>query len=748
MKKILLIVSAMAVSGLSFGQKAIYKDASAPVQQRIRDLISRMTLDEKVGQLNQVNGGVLTGPAVANDPGQQGKVKLLKEGKVGSFLNVVGAAQTKEVQRIAVEESRLGIPVLFGFDIIHGAKTIFPIPLAEASAWDTEGAFKAAEIAAKEASSMGLHWTFAPMMDVSRDPRWGRVMEGSGEDPYLQAQLAAARVKGFQGNFDENHVLATIKHFAIYGASEAGREYNTVDVSRYAAWNYYLPPYKAAVEAGAATVMNSFNLFEGEPASGNNYLVNDMLRGKWGFKGMIVSDWASFGEMMAHGYAANETEAAIMALKAGSDMDMESGVMRNTLAQSVKDGKVPEALLDAAVARVLELKFRLGLFDNPYKYHDEVKEKASLLTAENLAAARKAAANSMTLLKNTDNLLPLKSPKSILVLGHLAESQNDVLDFWKGLGDHKNTVTVLEGLKAKYPGATITFVKGVNRDGKLETGAEAQIKAAAKKADVIVATIGLYGDLAGEARSLGNPEPSKGQMDMLAAAKLTNKPLVVLVQAGRPMIITELMAKYNTILYTWIGGTQHGNAVADILSGEVNPSSKTVMSFPVSVGQIPVYYNHYNSGRPHKDGNEGPGDFWVSRYRDTPNEPLIPFGYGLSYSKFEYSDLSISKPEFNQNESVTVSVKVKNSSNVDGTEIVQLYIRDLVAQPVRPVKELKDFKRVAIKAGETARVTFELPATKLSFYDADGNTLLQKGDFKIMVGPNSRDLSEVKLVLK
>jgi beta-glucosidase len=390
----------------------------------------------------------------------------------------------------------------------------------------------------------------------------------------------------------------------------------------------------------------------------------------------------------------------------------------------------------------------LGLFENPFKYHDEAREKATLLSPEHLAAARKAAANSMTLLKNSENILPLKAPKNILVLGHLAESQNDVLDFWKGLGDHKNSVTVLEGLKAKYPGSIITFVKSVNREGKLEAGAEAQIKAAAKKANVIIATIGLNGDLAGEARSLGNLDLPKGQMDMLALAQLTKKPLVVLVQSGRPLVITELMAKYNTILYTWIGGTQHGHGVADVINGDVNPNSKTVMSFPVSVGQIPVYYNHYNSGRPYKDGNEGPGDFWLSRYRDTPNEPLIPFGYGLSYSKFEYSDLNLSKTEINQNENVTVSVKVKNNSNVDGTEIVQLYIRDLVAQPVRPVKELKDFKRVAIKAGEIATVTFELPATKLSFYDADGNTLLQNGDFKIMVGPNSRDLIESTLKLK
>jgi beta-glucosidase len=747
MKRILTSISFLLLSVLAFAQVP-YKNSSLSDTERMKDLLGRMTIEEKVGQLNQVNGGVLTGPAVANDPGQQGKVQLLKEGMVGSFLNVVGAAQTKEVQRIAIEESRLGIPVLFAFDIIHGAKTVFPIPLAEACSWDLSGAKIAAEIAAKEASAMGLHWTFAPMMDVPRDPRWGRVMEGSGEDPYLQAQFAAARVRGFQGNLDENHVLACVKHFAAYGATEAGKEYNTVDISRQTLWNIHMPPYKAAVDAGVATVMNSFNVVDGIPASGNGYLVNDVLRGKWGFDGLVVSDWASFGEMINHGYAKDGEEAAIQAIMAGSDMDMESGVMRTTLAKSVKDGIVPMAVLDAAVLRVLSLKFKLGLFDNPYKYHDEAREKANVMTADHLEAARKSAANSMVLLKNEDGLLPLKSPTNILVLGHLSESQEDVLDFWKGLGEHQHTVTVLEGIKAKYPNANVSFIAGVNRNGSYDQAASEEIRKAAKKADVVIATIGLFGDLAGEARSIGNPSPSDGQMEMLAIAKSTGKPLTILVQAGRPLIMTEVMANYNTILYTWIGGSQHGNGVADVLSGDVNPSGKTVMSFPYSVGQIPVYYNHYNTGRPHKDGNEGPAHFWVSRYTDIPNDPLVPFGFGLSYSTYEYSDLKLSSSELNQNESVSVSVKVKNTSGLDGTEVVQLYIKDVVAQPIRPVMELKDFARIPLAAGETKTVTFELPASKLSFYDADGDTLLQKGAFKVFVGANSKDVMEVDLMLK
>ncbi|AWV99336.1 beta-glucosidase BglX [Arcticibacterium luteifluviistationis] len=747
MKKLTLSLSFALLAIASFAQSP-YKNASLSDEARIADLLSRMTVEEKVGQLNQVNGGVLTGPSVANDPGAQGKIQLLKDGMVGSFLNVVGTEQTLATQKIAVEQTRLGIPLLFAFDVIHGYKTVFPIPLAEAASWDLAAAEKSASIAAKEASSAGLHWTFAPMMDMSREPRWGRVMEGSGEDPYLQGKFAAARVKGFQGNFDENHVLATIKHFAAYGAVEAGREYNTVDVSRYALWNYYLPSYKAAVDAGAATVMNSFNFVDGVPASGNDYLVNKVLRDKWGFDGMVVSDWASFGEMMNHGYSKDAEQAAIQAIMAGSDMDMEAGVTRTTLVKSVKDGVVPMAVLDEAVSRVLALKFKLGLFDNPYKYHDAAREKATLMADAHLAEARKAAGNTMTLLKNSDGVLPLNSPKNILVLGHLAESQDDVLDFWKGQGEHKYTVTILEGIKAKYPKANVTFIRSVSREGDFDASSVKEMKKAAKKADVIIATIGLFGDLAGEARSLSDVSPSDGQMEMLANAKATGKPVVVLVQAGRPMIMTDVVKDFNTVLYTWIGGTQHGHGVVDVLSGDVNPSAKTVMSFPVAMGQIPVYYNHYNGSRPHVDGNEGPEHFWVSRYRDIPNEPLYPFGYGLSYSSYEYSGLKISKSSINQNESVTVSVNIKNTSGVDGTEIVQLYIRDLVSQPVRPVKELKDFARVEIAAGKSKTVTFELPATKLSFFDQDGNVLLQKGAFKVFVGTNSRDVLAGDLELR
>jgi beta-glucosidase len=750
MKKLTLLLGLLTNCYTLFSQNIAYKNSALPTEVRITDLLSRMTVEEKVGQLNQVNGGVLTGPTVANDAGAKGKVDLLRQGKVGSFLNVVGTEQTLGVQKIAVENTRLGIPLLFAFDVIHGYKTVFPIPLAEACSFDIASAERSASIAAKEASSAGLHWTFAPMMDVARDPRWGRVMEGSGEDPYLQAQFAAARVKGFQGNLnDTEHILACVKHFAVYGAVEAGKEYNTVDVSRYALWNYYMPPYKAAVEAGAATVMNSFNIVDGIPAGASDYLVNQVLKKKWNFNGFVVSDWASFGEIITHGYAENETEAAKMALMAGSDMDMESGVMIKTLAASVNKGDIPMSRLDDAVARILRLKFHLGLFDDPYKYHNAAREKATLLAPAHLEEARKAASNAMVLLKNEGNILPLKKDlKNILVLGHLAESQNDVLDFWKGQGDHKNTITILEGIKAKYPNAKVEFIQCYTREGKFIETSSAQIKEKSKNAEVILATIGLFGDLAGEARSLSDLTPPLGQQEMLKIAKSTGKAVVVLVQAGRPMVLTDVIANHTTVLNTWIGGTQHGNGVADILAGDVNPSAKTVMSFPRNVGQIPVYYNHYNSGRPSKDGDEGPGNFWVSRYRDVLNAPLFPFGYGLSYSSFEYGNMKISKNEITQNETITVSIDIKNTSGRDGIEIAQLYIRDMVAQPIRPVMELKDFRRVSIKAGETAKVSFELPASKLAFYDAEGNLMLQKGAFKVMVGTSSEKVQAVDFVLK
>lgn len=727
-----------------------YKDPNLPIDERVKDLLGRMTLEEKVGQLNQLSGGVLTGPQAANDPGQQAKLDLVRQGKIGSFLNVLGAKETRAVQKIAVEESRLGIPLLFAFDVIHGYRTVFPIPLAESCTWNPDTAEMGASIAAKEAASAGLHWTFAPMMDLTREPRWGRVMEGSGEDPHVNSVFAAARVRGFQGDeFDNEHIMACAKHYAAYGAPEGGREYNTVDMSRYALWNYYLPSYHAAVDAGVATVMNAFNIVDAVPASGNEYLIKDVLRDKWGFDGFIVSDWGSFGEMIPHGYAEDRRDAAYKAIMVGSDMDMESRVYIEELAGLVSSGKVPVSTIDETVGRILEAKFRLGLFDNPYKYSDEDREKATLLADAHRKAAREAAAESMVLLKNDGNALPLgKSVRNVLVTGYLAESQEDVLDFWKGNGDHKDTVTILEGVKNKIPNAKVDFAKGY---AKGETTSDQMISEVGRKAgaaDVIIAVIGIPGELAGEARSLADISPSPAQMSMLKAAKDSGKPVVVVVQAGRPMVLTGVDKEFPAILNAWIGGTEHGNAVADILFGDVNPTGKTTISFPYAVGQIPVYYNHYNTGRPHVDGQEGPDSFWVSRYRDIPNSPLYPFGYGLSYTSFDYGPVELSSGQIGKDGSVTVSVNVRNTGSRAGRETVQLYIRDIAASRVRPVKELKRFSKISLDPGETRNVSFVLEANDLGFYDESGNWLVEAGKFTVFVGPNSRDVKEASLLLK
>jgi beta-glucosidase len=747
--QITLIIS-FCLSNLLMAQKAApYKDAKLPIEKRVKDLLSRMTLDEKVGQLNQLNGGVMTGPQAAKEPGQLAKLQQMREGKVGSYLNVVGAAETKAVQKIAMEETRLGIPLLFGYDVIHGFKTVFPIPLAEACSWDLAMAEKTASIAAKEAASAGLHWTFAPMMDVSREPRWGRVMEGSGEDPYLGGLFAAARVKGFQGNLDNNHVLACVKHFAAYGAPEGGREYNTVDISRYSLWNNYLPPYKAAVDAGAATVMNSFNVLDGVPASGNKFLVTDVLKKRWNFNGLLVSDWASFGEMVAHGYAENGADAAQKSILAGSQMDMESRVLIDHLAKLVQEKKVPLAMVDEAVSKVLYLKFKLGLFDNPFQFHDEKRETATLLTAENLAIAQDAAKKSMILLKNDNNTLPLsKGLKNILVVGQLADSQADALDFWCGKGEAKDVSTYLKGISNKMPSANIAYAKGYEDTGKTSENLLNELAEKAKQAESIVVVIGHSGKVAGEARVLGELSPLDGQMEVLRRLKTIGKPFVVLVHACRPMILTEVQKLTPAILYTWMGGTKMGDAAADILFGDYNPSAKTTMSFPYSMGQIPVYYNGFNTGRPHKDGDEGPDQFWVSRYRDIPNSPLYPFGFGLSYSTFAYSNLKLSATEMAKNQQVTATVTLKNASNQDGEEIAQLYVRDMVGSYVRPLKELKGFQKVMLKAGESKTLTFNIEPSMLSYLDENGNTLLESGNFKIFVGGNSRDVLEADLKLK
>jgi beta-glucosidase len=740
------MMSVMLVCNMQ-AQVPIYKDPKQTADARLKDLMKRMTIEEKAGQLNQLNGGFFTGPAL-NDPGQKAKMQMVRDGKIGSFLNVIGAKETRAIQEIAVKESRLGIPILFALDVIHGYKTIFPIPLAEACSWDLSLMEKSAGIAAKEASSAGIHWTFAPMCDISNDPRWGRVMEGAGEDPWLGARIAAARVKGFQGNLnDTEHILSCVKHFAAYGAVEAGKEYNNVDVSRVALWNKYLPPYEAAVKAGAATVMNAFNVFEGVPASGNKYLVTDILKKKWGFGGIVVSDWASFGEMITHGYAADEKDAALKAILAGSDMDMEAQVTIKNLAQLMKEGKVSMQAVDDAVSRVLKMKFKLGLFDDPYRFSDEAREKATLFTSANRAAALEGAKRSIVLLKNEKNTLPFTfNGKKVALIGSFADSKDDMLDFWIAQGEAKNCISIREGLQNRFGNsATINFAAGYGLDGVANEALIKEAVALAETSEVLLVNIGLSGKMAGEDRALAFPEIPAPQIALLQALKKTGKPIVALVSSGRPLVLTAIEPLADAIVQTWILGTETGNAVADILSGAYNPSAKTVMTFPYAIGQIPVYYNAFNTGRPIPEGTD-PG--WKSRYRDIPNKPLYPFGYGLSYTTFTYGGFTLDKNAAGKNESIQVSVTVTNSGSVAGEEIVQLYIRDMAASIVRPVKELKNFQKIALKPGESRTVKFILLSKDLSFSDATGTPLLEAGLFKIMVGGNSRDVLEKELTIK
>ena len=706
-----------------------------------------MTIEEKAGQLNQLNGGVFTGPA-QSDPGQKAKIQQVKDGLVGSMLNVTGVVETKAIQKIATEESRLGIPLLFALDVIHGYKTIFPIPLAEACSWDLPGIEKNATVAAKEASAAGIHWTFAPMCDISNDIRWGRVMEGAGEDPWLGGLISAARVKGFQGKLDDNaHILACIKHFAGYGAVESGREYNLTDFSHVALWNKYLPPYKAAVEAGAATLMNGFNVIDGVPVSANKYLVTDILKKKWGFKGLLVSDWASFQEMIAWGYAENDKDAAMKSINAGSMLDMQARVVVKYLPELVKEGKVPMALVDDAVARLLRIKFELGLFEQPNKFSNEEREKVELFTPANRQIARDAAKKSIVLLKNDNQILPIqKSVKKIALIGAYADSKDDMFDFWIAKGESKDAVSILEGMKLKFANqAEISFSKGYEINAEKNDALIAEAVEKANGAEIVLVNIGISGKMAGEDRALARPEIPENQIQLLQALKKTGKPVVALITSGRPLILTNVESLVNGMLQCWILGTETGNAVAEVLAGSFNPSAKTVMTFPYDVGQIPVYYNHFQTGRPVDSNGNGS---WRSRYRDIPNKPLFPFGFGLSYTNFSYKDFKISGIETTKGGKVTASVTVSNSGKFDGEEIVQWYVRDLAASIIRPVKELKGFEKIFLKVGEQKTVNFTISDKELSFLDGEGNEKLEPGRFHIFAGTNSENVQKLDLDLK
>jgi beta-glucosidase len=707
------------------------------IDQKIEALLKKMTLDEKIGQLNQYNGDwEATGPITKD---VDNKLEAIRQGKVGSVLNITGVAHTRAFQEAAVQ-SRLKIPLLFGQDVIHGYSITFPIPLAEAASWDLAAIERSARVAATEAAAGGVHWTFAPMVDIARDPRWGRIMEGAGEDPYLGARIARARVKGFQGNGlgSLDAVMACAKHFAAYGAAIGGRDYNSVEMSLRTLWEVYLPPFKAALDAGAATFMNSFNDLNGIPATGNSYLMRDILKGQWRFSGFVVSDWGSVGEMIPHGYVADKKEAAQVALKAGCDMDMESRSYIANLSGLVQEGKVPVSLIDDAVRRILRKKFELGLFDDPFRFSDPAREKAVLNKKEHAEAARDIAEKSIVLLKNESHLLPLSGQlRTIALIGPLVQSKKDMKGFWSlDVEPLNDVVSLYEGMQQQAGNTTLLYAKGCDITDTSRAGfAEALSKA--READVIVMAMGERADMTGEAKSKSDIHLPGVQEELIKAIHSTGKPVVVLLMAGRPMIFNWTAEHVPAILYTWWLGSQAGNAITDVLYGKYNPSGKLPVSFPREIGQIPVYYDHFNTGRPAKDEKDLN---YVSAYTDLLNSPRYAFGYGLSYTDFKYSHLQLDKRSLYGNGSITISFDLQNTGKYAGEEIVQLYLRDIVAQPLRPVKELKDFTKLRLNPGEIKKVSFTIDRSKLAFYNDKLEYITQPGRFQLMIGSASDDI--------
>jgi beta-glucosidase len=731
MKKLTTLLF-LAVTILSVAQQKT-------IDQKVNTLLKQMTLEEKIGQLNQYTGdNQATGPITINP----NKEKDIKDGHVGSMLNVIGTKYTRQYQELAMQ-SRLKIPLLFGQDVIHGFKTTFPIPLGEAASWDLDAMELSARIAATEAAASGIHWTFAPMVDIGRDPRWGRVMEGAGEDTYLGSKIAYARVKGFQGNLgDVNSVMACVKHFAAYGAAVGGRDYNSVDMSERMLWETYLPPFKAALDAGAATFMNSFNDLNGIPATGNKYLQRDILKGKWGFQGFVVSDWGSISEMENHGYVKNKKEAALAAITAGSDMDMEGNAYRYNLAQLVKENKVSIALIDDAVKRILRKKFELGLFEDPYKYCNSEREQKELNNPEHRKIAREIATKSIVLLKNEKSILPLtKETKTIAFIGPLVKEHKQNMGFWAvefpDLDYDKVVVSQWEGLQNKVGNNTkLLYAKGCEINGDNKDGF-AEAVTVASQADIVILSIGESWNQSGEAKSSSNIHLPGVQEELVKAIQATGKPVVVLINAGRPLIFNWTADNVPAIVYTWWLGTEAGNAIADVLFGDYNPSGKLPMTFPREEGQIPVYYNHFNTGRPAP--NETATNY-VSAYIDLKNSPKFPFGYGLSYTTFEYSDLKLSKSKMKSGEIIEVSFQLKNTGKLAGEEVVQLYLKDKVGSVVRPIIELKDFQKIKLNAGETKELKFSIDKEKLSFYNNELEWGTEPGDFDLMIGSSSEDI--------
>lgn len=728
----------------------------------IDQLMKKMTLEEKIGQLNlPVTGEITTGQAKSSDV-----AKRIRNGEVGGLFNLKGVERIREVQRQAVEESRLGIPLLFGMDVIHGYETIFPIPLGLSCTWDMKAIEESARIAAVEASADGISWTFSPMVDVSRDPRWGRVSEGNGEDPFLGAAIARAMICGYQGKdmSRNDEIMACVKHFALYGASEAGRDYNTVDMSRQRMFNEYMLPYQAAVEAGVGSVMASFNEVDGVPATGSKWLMTDVLRKQWGFDGFVVTDYTGINEMIDHGMGDQQTVAAL-ALNAGVDMDMVSDAFSGTLKKSVEEGKVSAAAIDAACRRILEAKYKLGLFDDPYKYCDVNRPKKQIFTKEHRAIARKTASESFVLLKN-EGVLPLSKKGTIAVVGPLANTRSNMPGTWSVAAVLDNAPSLVEGLRevvgdrakvvtakgsnligdADYEKRATMFGRELHRDNRTDRELLDEALKVAAGADVIVAALGESSEMSGESSSRTNLEMPDVQRALLQKLLKTGKPVVLVLFTGRPLVLTWEEEHVPAILNVWFGGSEAAYAISDVLFGDVNPSGKLTATFPQNVGQIPLFYNHKNTGRPLQEGR------WFEKFRsnylDVSNEPLYPFGYGLSYTTFAYSDIHLSSTEMTADGELTATVTVTNTGSRDGAEVVQLYIRDLVGSVTRPVKELKGFEKIFLKAGESRKVSFSITPELLKFYNYDLQFVCEPGDFDVMIGGNSRDVKKARFLLK
>ena len=754
-KNILILIFTFGFISNSQSQKDYSKD--------VESLLEKMTLNEKIGQMNQYNGFYdATGPSPILGDAKK-KYNDLKNGLVGSMLNVRGVKDVRAFQKIAVEETRLGIPLIFGFDLIHGYKTIAPIPLAESASWDLNEIQKSASLGAKEASAAGINWTFAPMVDISRDARWGRVMEGAGEDPFLGSLIAAARVKGFQGNdlSSTSTVAACAKHFAAYGFVESGRDYNTVDIGLSTLHNIVLPPFKAAVDAGVRTFMNGFTELNGIPVTADSYLQREILKKQWGFKGFIVSDWGSLREMMDHGYAKDRKHAGELALNGGSDMDMESTIYVEELSNLVKEGKVNIDQIDDAVRRILLVKFELGLFDDPYKYCDLVREKKITGSQELMDGALEMAKKSIVLLKNKNNLLPLKkSGQKIALIGPLAADKNSPLGNWRVAADNNTAVSVLEGL-SNYGGNEIIHSQGVRLVNKIPDGFHEEVqlnltdktgiseaKEIAEKADVVIMVLGEYGFQSGEGRSRANIDLPGFQQELLEEIHQVNSNIVLVLMNGRPLTLNWPSKNIPAILETWHLGTQSGNAISQVIYGDYNPSGKLPMSFPRSVGQMPLYYNHKSTGRPGADGEDAGSVFW-SHYQDEKNTALYPFGFGLSYTSFKYSNIKLSKKVLiKDNDELIASVKLTNSGKLKGKEVVQLYIKDKFASSTRPVRELKGFQMIELNPGETKNVSFKINSKMLEFYSSRNIWESENGDFELFIGTDSNTKRKESFELK